>query len=279
MARQGIMLAKPFEEKRLSKWKVPYLVQPKIDGDRARIKDGVLVSSEGNEIKSVPHIVEALKDLLIEGVQFDGELVVPGMCHQDIHGIIGRTVNLHPDHEKVEYHIFDLVGKSPQSLRSLSLSTWRKRIEERPCIKVVRTDAAYTMEDIIINLNDYIADGYEGIILRNREACYEEKRSGNIMKLKPMKKDTYPIVGFEQEVDKDGYLKNSLGAFVCRRKDEEKFNVGTGPVLTKRGREDLWRSRYSLIGMRLEIKYQYLTRKGIPRGPAVAIKLLDREAV
>ena len=30
----GIMKAVPFEEKRLAKWKPPYIVQPKFDGNR-----------------------------------------------------------------------------------------------------------------------------------------------------------------------------------------------------------------------------------------------------
>ena len=34
--RTGIMLCYPFEEKRLNKWNPPYIIQPKLDGERCR---------------------------------------------------------------------------------------------------------------------------------------------------------------------------------------------------------------------------------------------------
>jgi len=32
--RAGVQLCYPFEEKRLAKWEPPYIVQPKLDGER-----------------------------------------------------------------------------------------------------------------------------------------------------------------------------------------------------------------------------------------------------
>ena len=62
--RKGIMLCYPFEEKRLNKWAPPYLVQPKLDGERMRAildTEGkcTLLSSEENEIISSPKHAEA----------------------------------------------------------------------------------------------------------------------------------------------------------------------------------------------------------------------------
>ena len=61
---KNIMKCYPFEEKRLAKWKPPYIVQPKFDGVRCRAiptdTGYLLVSSEENVIFSVPHINEEL---------------------------------------------------------------------------------------------------------------------------------------------------------------------------------------------------------------------------
>ena len=49
--RKGIMLCAPLEEKRLLRWTPPYLVQPKLNGERCRAihtpEGYILVSSEG----------------------------------------------------------------------------------------------------------------------------------------------------------------------------------------------------------------------------------------
>ena len=62
---KGIMKCVPFEEKRLAKWKPPYIVQPKFDGNRCVNEPlentSLLLSSEENLFFSVPHINEAVK--------------------------------------------------------------------------------------------------------------------------------------------------------------------------------------------------------------------------
>ena len=97
--RQGIQLCYPFEEKRLEKWEPPYLVQPKLDGERCRAEcwvetrddsklDWFLKSSEQNIFNSVPHINKAIKDQrILRNMELDGELYLHGMNFSDIHSI------------------------------------------------------------------------------------------------------------------------------------------------------------------------------------------------
>src|SRR4030042_2066029 len=97
--RSGIMLAYPLEEKRLLKWQPPFLCQPKLDGERCRVLwhngHAVMVSSEENVINSCPHILEQLDTLPPElQVEYDGELYIHGMAHQDIMSRVSRTINL-----------------------------------------------------------------------------------------------------------------------------------------------------------------------------------------
>jgi DNA ligase 1 len=93
-----------------------------------------------------------------------------------------------------------------------------------------------------------------------------------VMKFKPKKKDIYDIVSYQEEVDKYGQAKGTLGAFICRGEDSTLFGVGTG--FTAHQRKDLWQRRESLVGRYLEVEYQALTPKKVPRFP-VFCKVLE----
>ncbi len=120
--------------------------------------------------------------------------------------------------------------------------------------------------------NSIISDGYEGIIVRNVYAFYERKRSIWVMKFKPKRSDDYEIVGVQEEYDKDGNPKDSLGALVCKSNDGNLFNVGTG--FTREDRANLWDIKALLPGMIAHVEYQHLTvGKEVPRFPVfVSIK-------
>ena len=274
--RQGIQLCYPFEEKRLLSWEPPWIVQPKLDGERCRAvfsgddnRGYVLLSSELNEIISVPHITQALNDLHFEfGItdELDGELYCHGMALEQIHSRIGRTVNLHSEHEQIEYHIFDLVSHDSQYLRSLRLAQaieWSK-LANWP-LKRVPFFVCETMEDLWERYVHFLNTGYEGIIVRHLSASYERKRSRFVMKFKPKKSDWYTVVGATEEVDKNGQPKNALGALVCES-DGERFTVGSG--LTRSQREQLWSVAETLPGRLCHVQYQHSTPgRGVPRFP------------
>lgn len=282
MARENIMLCYPFEEKRLLKWKAPYFIQRKLDGERCRAickEDKViLISSEGNIFNYLPHINSALGKLKLDGHELDGELYCHGMPFSDIHGICSRKVNPHPEYAMMEYHIFDVVNGLTQDLRFNQLKDLQERIVNFNCqeeLKVVSPSPVSTLDEILEAFDDYVSEGYEGFILRDSEGYYIRKRSTRIMKFKPHKEDVYAITGFQEEYSMDGVPKNSLGAFICVGDDGTYFNVGSGPALTKDLRKYYWETKEDLFGKYLRVKYQNITTgKGVPRFP-VAIQVLD----
>lgn len=280
--RKGIMLAYPFEEKRLNKWTSPYLVQPKLDGERCRAlftPSGVmLLSSEENVIFSVPHINRQLAKLdLPVNTELDGELYLHGAPFEYIHSIVGRTVNLHSDYELMDYWIFDLINEEPQFKRSYQTTALREVIRTKriPNIRTVHTDICSDLKDVLDIYQSYQDDGYEGIIVRHTDAPYLRKRSIWMMKFKPKQTDTYKIVGFKEEIDKEGNPKDRLGALICSS-DGNEFAVGTG--LTDSNRIDLWAARESLVGKDLLVAYQHITPgRGVPRFP-VFVEVIDATA-
>ncbi len=281
--RKGIMLCYPFEESRLTKWGgPPFIVQPKLDGDRCRAlidSEGraTLLSSEENIINSVPHINLALEALHLRNVELDGELYVHGAPHEDIHSIVSREVNLHENSKYMEYHIFDIVDERKQQyyrlqkLNNLFELLYPQAVPRynNPLVKV-QYFVAHNLEDIM-NFLSYFTDlKYEGIVVRHPLAPYMRKRATTMMKFKPRKEDSYEVVGWQQEQDKDGNLKQSLGALICRGDDDTRFNVGSGSLLTRENRIKLWEDREKLVGMWADVKYQHLTTKGrVPRFPVI----------
>jgi ATP-dependent DNA ligase len=59
-------------------------------------------------------------------------------------------------------------------------------------------------EEIMEKLEEFMANNYEGIIVRHPDAPYERKRSTNIMKFKPRREDFYTIIGAEEEISIHG---------------------------------------------------------------------------
>ena len=268
---KGIMKAYPFEEKRLLKWEPPFIVQPKYDGIRCRavpLDNGeyILLSSEENIIYSVPHINKSLTHSDLPRWEYDGELYCHGMSFENITSITSRTVNLHPQHEMMQFHIFDIVNEAPQHSRLSSLISLKHKFEDSMYLHMSPFFIADNLEDIMRIYDKLIEMEYEGIIVRHCQAPYERKRSTLVMKFKPKKEDEYEIIGYQEEVSIEGTPKGTLGSLQCKSGDGNIFSVGTGFPDDLRYR--LWQVRVSLPGSRARIQYQHLTSgKKVPRFP------------
>jgi DNA ligase-1 len=267
---KNIMKAYPFSEERLAKWQPPYLVQPKYDGVRCRAipiespttEGCILLSSEENVIHSVPHLNKIIGGLGLNS-ELDGELYCHGMSFEQIISITSRTVNLHPDYKRIQFHCFDIVNDQPQMKRSLIIENLRGL---NPHIVVAPFWICQNLDDVMRTYDRLMGLGYEGIIVRHMQAPYELKRSLYVMKFKAKKEDDYEIFGTVEEVDKEGSPKDSLGALICKSGDGNLFNVGTG--FTADRRRELWAIRDSLPGSTAKVKYQHLTTgKQVPRFP------------
>jgi ATP-dependent DNA ligase len=293
------MLCYPFEERRLTKWRPPYLLQPKLDGDRCRAcvdsqGDVLLLSSEQNIFTSVPHINSALKNLHLRNVEFDGELYIHRAPHEVIHGIVSRTENLHHDFQLVEFHIFDLVNPLLQVERTnqlLDTIPLRGAGRNFGPLHIVPVRFVTTIEEIMQAQEEFAKRGYEGFVIRDSFAPYIRKRSTQMMKFKPRKEDLYEISGYSVEIDQYRRVKEGiLGRLICASEaglpflgewsphtklPEGYFGVGSGSLLTQDIRLRLWRDRGTLCGKYARVKYQHLTHaRGVPRFPVI-VEIVD----
>ena len=265
---KNIMKAYPFTEERLAKWTPPYIVQPKYDGVRCRAipivgahgEGCLLLSSEENIIYSVPHLNEIIGGLGLKG-ELDGELYCHGMSFEEIISITSRTVNLHPDYKKIQFHCFDIVNDQPQMKRSLIIENLRGL---NPHIVVAPFWLCSDLDDVKSTYDGIIKLGYEGIIVRHNLAPYEIKRSLWVMKFKPKKHDIYQITGWKEEVSINGTPKGRIGSLIMSSQFGDEFAVSAGLDDNEKAR--LWLIRDHLAGRNAMVHYQHLTDKKIPKG-------------
>ena len=133
-----------------------------------------------------------------------------------------------------------------------------------PLIKVAPFWVCDTLDEVTNAYDAIIKEGYEGIIVRNCEGLYETKRSTWVMKFKPKKKDKYKIVGYNEEISKDGIPKGRLGSLIMSSQEGEQFSVSAG--LNSEERERLWDIKDLLIGLDAIVHYQHLTDRKVPKG-------------
>lgn len=270
--RSGIQLAEPVTSRRLLTIGIEgkTFAQPKLNGERCRVQwfygEPYLISSYGNEFqfcdKIKLNIANQVKRLNLTHLQFDGEIYKHGWSRERIHSAISRKKNYNPDVEELEFHIFDIKDTSSlQYARAKYLMDLREMDFFNDRLLYVPMETI-EIENWMYKTEEYIQQGYEGIILRNPMAAYETKRIKGMLKFKPTFKDEYLIVGFKEGT---GWAEGMLGSFKVKGNDGTEFDVGTGPELTKDKRIRYWAMRNQLLGKTLIVKHEEIkTKGGIP---------------
>ena len=111
--------------------------------------------------------------------------------------------------------------------------------------------------------NDYnkkaIADGFEGIMIKDVDAKYECKRSAHWLKQKPFIEVSLKIVGVEEGT---GKYAGKLGAIICEGVEDDKLiktNCGSG--FSDDQREELFENQgAALLGQIVEIRADAITQ-------------------
>ena len=281
------MLAQKYEDREkeineaLTKSK-PILVQPKLDGIRC-----VAICTEGKVklytrtqklINTVPHIIEQLEEFSNRFTKpnfiLDGELY----CHKfsdnfnEFISIVKRD-ELHPNHEVIEYHIYDIPSSSKDTKDRLHNLIQLGKVFESYQLKnliTVETKAVSTVDQIGKDQAEYIDQGYEGLMIR-LDGPYENKRSKYLLKFKNFQDSEYKIIGIEEG---NGKLMGHVGSFICETPEGKQFNCKLKGKLS-----DLkyhFENADKVLGKMLTVQYFELTPDSIPRFP-VGIAIRDYE--
>ena len=268
------MLAKKFEpegKKKRNDIVFPCFVQPKLDGLRCVMylhKGKVVAQSRtGNHFKSMDDITDSLVPFFEENPQvvLDGELYTKDIPFEVLAGLIKRQKKSDEDTEilnLITYNIYDMVDlKAPFSER---ISFLEKQFSngKYPKVKFVETHKVEDVTEFRKMFSEFVANGYEGIMLRNINGLYRTNyRSDDLQKYKEFIEDEYTIIGFTEG---DGHDKGTV-IWVCETSDKKKFTVKPRGTIEKR--RELFKHGHEYIGKSLTVIYQELTDNGKPRFP------------
>lgn len=263
------MLAIPFDEKQI---RYPCLCQPKYDGVRCTISVGTdnevkIISRQGKPY-NIPHLkawAESHRDIL----PLDGELYNHlDLTFQEIISAVKRQSEIT---SKIRYVVYDRpVDGEDNSERWGSLLDMSSVFSNSP-VYLTSYRLCYSMEEIREYHRECVADGYEGVIIRNLDGLYEFGfRSRNLIKLKDFDDSEFLISDVVEGTGRDA----GTAVFELYLSDGRKFKAR--PVGTFEQRKDYFDNRTELIGKQCTVKYQGFSDDGVPRFP-VAIAVRDYE--
>jgi len=274
------MLAKIYKDYRdeidlsLGEW----LLQVKYNGMRCvATKDG-LFTRKGERYLSCPHIKEALKPFFVEhpDAVLDGELFNDRFRQSlnEISKLVRKTVNiteadLKRSKELVHYYIYDGYGfgldkEHPYHERK----QWIDSHVVGKYTHVAKVED-FTLEgaaDLDRHYNGLVDEGHEGAILRHRGMKYENKRSRNLLKVKPEDDDEAEIVDI---IEGEGNWSGTGKVIKLRWKGREFDATFKG---TRDEAAQFLEDRSKWVGKTVTFLYNGLTGLGTPNYARVDIR-------
>lgn len=260
----------------------PLLASRKLDGIRAIIRDGRVLS---RTLKPIPNqFVQAmLGHERFEG--HDGELLVGPMNAPDVYLKTNSAVMSVSGQPSFTFAVFDSILHPERPFRErLPLQEF---ITDRFQVVPLKHTRIHDLDELLAYQEQVLAEGYEGVMLRDADAPYKYGRSttreGYLLKLKNYETDEAVVIGVVEALRNDnpatldalGHTvrsshaenkvgKNMLGALVvkCIHTGVE-FQVGSG--FDDEQRKALWDN--PPIGRIISYNHFPHGRKTAPRHP------------
>lgn len=250
----------------------PCFAQRKLDGVRCvAIPGRGLFSRNG---KAFPHLEHIRTDLPTDLI-LDGELYSDELSFQEIVGLVKKETLRPADlakMAKIHLCVYDciLADKSAPYTARKDILTDMFAKKTYKSLRLLPTAECGGLEDVKRLHAEYVAEGYEGLILRNAKGVYKVKhRSNDLQKYKEFFDAEYPIVGFREG---DGVEKGCV-IWLCSAPAGQ---FAVRPRGTHQERQAAFAAGAAAIGKKLTVRYQELTNDGIPRFP-VGIAIRDYE--
>lgn len=266
----------------------PLWASVKLDGIRAMVRNGVLVS---RNLKPIPnkHVQAMFGRKELEG--FDGELIMGDPTNPAAFRNTSSAVMAHEGEPDVVFYVFDLCDTEAMTYNNRYglLKDTARKIKN---VSVVEQTPVDCVRDVDIFEARSLDEGFEGVMLRSIRGAYKFGRSTfkehGLMKLKRFEDAEAKVIGFEEQLHnaneaktsligskersskKAGMVgKNTLGALkvvgVNGTYKGVEFNIGTG--FDDDTRLAIWENRKKWDGMIVKYKFFPLGSKDAPRFP------------
>ncbi len=275
----------------LDKLKLPVYVTPKLDGVRVLFTDSGAMSRSWKRLpnKKLQEWASTNRALL-SGL--DAELIYGSPTAVDVYRLTQSRVARADSQEVLTAYVFDSyrLGEYRYDERVWEVAQEAEALTSIG-VKIVPSYPCETLADVLRIEEGFLAEGYEGCILRSPEGLYKNGRStvreGAMLKLKRFSDGEARIVGMDEEMEngneatKDAFGrtersshkanlkgKGRMGALVVKDLvSGVEFRIGTG--FDSEQRRGFWNSREGMIRNGTVVKYQHfpIGAKDAPRFP------------
>ena len=241
-------------------------IQPKLDGIRclANVKTGELWSRKQTRICGLDHISKTILNTKFhKNIEWlDGELYCHGVSFNEISSKVRRTTNFTNSHD-IQYWIYDFVTKDvsfKERFTMLECSQFSSSLCLTPT-QFMKYD-----HDKIVDLHTKaVQDRFEGIMIRNADSYYEQKRSSMLMKYKTFFQEEFKVIGFNQKKVVNNTV--TLGSVILQSYNDENLVFSATPTMNAQEKLEIWENQSKYLNMKATIKYFEKTPKNIPRFP------------
>lgn len=271
----------------ISPSRFPLMVSRKLDGVRATIQNGVVLS---RSLKPIPNQFVQTIFGRPELNGLDGELIVGDPTEKDAFRVTTSAVMKVSGQPEVTYHVFDCFDlKWPFHMR---LELAREMMKEHSVGgrgQIVEHLVVAGPAELLRLEAQWVEAGYEGLMVRSLEGLYKQGRStlteGSLLKLKRFMDGEAVVLGVQEQLHNgneaitnelgrtahSSHKENmtpmgKLGALLV--KDVEtgvEFSIGTG--FSDAERDAIWIYRVGLVGRTCKYKYFPTGSKDKPRFP------------
>jgi ATP-dependent DNA ligase len=259
--------------------KFPAYAQPKLDGVRCLILVTVreigigcsikFISRTGKEYTTLNHIADNIATAVIEN-KLDSFILDGEIYHHDIEfeEIIEAVKKTNDNTKDLKFVVYDLVTEGNVKDRYSKLGNICFKINSKH-IEMIDTTVIDNAEEIQQNHDDYVEQGYEGLMIRNMDGIYGQgQRSSDLLKFKVFKTDEFEfdrfVLGQRGIMDMKAMCKTAEGKeFGAKMKGSLKHKT----MLYNAGHK---------AGEQMTVKYSNMTKYDIPRFP-VGLAFRDYE--
>lgn len=236
-----------------------YYASPKLDGIRAVwTPETGLVTRNHQSINGLDELVAELSAVAAEHgfTMIDGELMAEGVSFDDLSGLIRNNTNI--DKSLVRMHVF-AVNRGGGYPATLAMISDMVAIEDAEYLVPVPYKVVQNHPDAIREACElYVAEGFEGVMLRHPRNHYTEGRGTDLLKYKIFTEADLTIIDV---VEGTGKHAGKCGALVVEGEIEgEKVHCLVGTGFTDFQREQYWLGKESMVGIIAEIKYQNISK-------------------
>ncbi|HUU87077.1 MAG TPA: hypothetical protein VMX17_04915 [Candidatus Glassbacteria bacterium] len=272
-----LMLPQLAKGNRKGKIVFPAFMQPKFNGvcNLAELTwplsvDSVILhhSRGGHLFETLAHLDPWLKKLGCPAPPH-GELYVHGWSLQKIGSY---TKKIKPDQHLLQYWLYDIANVGPIFEERMGwLNEHVPQLGEDSPIKLTPTVLVYSYDEAKVVHDQYVQDGYEGGMLKNRNGIYMfQYNSNDLEKVKEFEDAEFEIIGGKEGTGTDE------GCVVYRCRTESGGEFDARPRGTVEDRRQMLIDLPTVIGKMLTIRFAEYSEDGIPLQP---VGIPEAEAV